>query len=141
MIILTWPDELPRPERNTWQVQPQDARRKRQGDVGPPTYRRRFSRVPKLVTLSVVLDRNQKAIFDNFYHYDCDEGSALFRMPDPTTDGWPLLTSDGVPMLTGDGVPLLLAAQWLCAWGDQTPVETIQGQIEFRKTFSVVVMP
>lgn len=141
MIILTWPEELPHPERNTWQLQPQDARRKRQATVGPPSYRRRFSRVPKLVTLSVVLDRNQKQIFDNFYHYDCAEGSALFRMPDPTTDGWPMLTSEGAPILTSEGVPLLMSSIWLCAWGDQTPTETIQGQIEFRKTFSVVVMP
>ncbi len=140
MIILDWPTDLPHPERSSWQMQPQDARRKRQASVGPPSYRRRFSRVPKLVTLSVVLSRNEKAIFDNFYHDECAEGSLLFHMPDPTTDGWPLLTSDGQPMLMSDGTPLLLSAIWLCAWGDQTPAETIQG-IEFRKTFSVVVMP
>jgi hypothetical protein len=61
-------------------------------------------------------------------------------MPDPTTDGWPLLDATGQPLLDGQGRPLLRAGTWLCLWGDQLPVETILG-IEFRKTFSVVVMP
>ncbi|MBT9382230.1 hypothetical protein KM176_00010 [Pseudooceanicola sp. CBS1P-1] len=139
-MILDWPTELPRPERNTWSATHQDARRKRQNDAGPPGYSRRFSSVAKLVSLSVILDRNQKAIFDLFFEEDCGYGTALFHMPDPTTDGWALLTSDGVPLLTGDGQPLLMSKIWLCAWGDDVPKETIQGT-EFRKTFSVVVMP
>jgi hypothetical protein len=139
-MIMEWPTALPRPERNTWQLQPQDARRKRQPDAGPPSYRRRFSSVARNVTMSVLLSRSEKAIFDQFFHETCAEGSQLFYMPDPTTDGWPMLTSDGVPVLTGDGQPLLLSARWLCAWGDQMPTETLQG-LEFRKTFSVVVLP
>ena len=62
-------------------------------------------------------------------------------MPDPTTEGWPLLASGGEPLLTQVDQPILLAARWLCAWGDQMPVETIFGALEFKKTFSVVVMP
>ncbi|MBU2867143.1 hypothetical protein [Pacificibacter marinus] len=140
-MILSWPDTLPKPERNTWQLSPQDARHKRQPDQGPVSYRRKFSSVAKIVSLSVDLDRNQKAIFDNFYHDDCAEGTRLFWMPDPTTDGWPLLTSDGRPLLTSDGAPLLMSAKWLCSFGDQVPVETISGQVKFRKNFNVQVMP
>lgn len=140
-MILTWPDTLPKPERNTWQLSPQDARHKRQPDQGPVGYRRKFSSVAKNVGLSVELDRNQKAIFDTFYHRDCAEGVNLFWMPDPTTDGWAMLASDGRPLLTSDGAPLLMAAKWLCTFGDQVPVETISGQVKFRKNFNVQVMP
>lgn len=139
-MIKMWPQELPRPERSSWQVSPQDARRKRQSDAGPPGYRRRFSSAAKMVSLSIVVRRNGKGIFDNFFHHECNEGTRLFYMTDPTTEGFPLYASNGLPLLTSDGQPLLLAGRWLCAWGDQMPVETVQGT-EFRKTFSVVVMP
>lgn len=140
-MIMTWPTELPRPERQSWQVQPQDARRHRQSDAGAPAYRRRFSSPARTVSLSLILSRGQKGVFDRFFHEDCAEGARLFRMPDPTTDGWRMHTADGAPLLTGDGRPLLLAAQWLCAWGDRPPVETVFGQVEFRKAFNVVVIP
>jgi len=139
-MIAIWPDALPRPERGTWQSQPQDARRKRQSDAGPPAYRRRFSSVAKMVTLSLILSREEAAVFDRFFHEDCAEGSLLFTMPDPTTDGWPMLSSSGEPLLAAPGVPLLLSASWLCAWGDTMPTETLVG-LEFRKSFSVVVLP
>lgn len=139
-MIATWPDTLPRPERDTWQKQAQDARRKRQAETGPPSYRRRFSSVPRMVTLSVLLDRDQRAVFENFFRDDCAEGSRLFYLPDPTTDGWDLLTSDGDALLTGDDEPLTLSATWLCAWGDTLPTETLVG-IEFRQSFSVLVIP
>lgn len=139
-MIHDWPSDLPRPERSTWQLTPQDARRKTQSEAGPPRYRRRFSSAAKMVTLSVILSRNGKAIFDRFFHEDCAEGAHLFYMPDPTTEGWPLLAANGSPLLTSDGAPILLGGRWLCAWGDQLPTETVQG-VEFKKTFSVVVMP
>ncbi|MCX2697076.1 hypothetical protein [Ochrobactrum chromiisoli] len=139
-MILEWPQALPRPERESWQLTSQDARRKRQSDAGPPAYRRRFSSASKLVSLSLILTRNERAIFDNFFHHECAEGARLFWMPDPTTEGWSLLTSDGAPLLTADGAPMLLSGSWLCSWGDQIPTETILG-IEFRKSFNVVVLP
>lgn len=135
-----WPAELPRPERESWKLQPQEARRKRQLGAGPPGYRRRFSSVARSVNLSLLLTRDQKAVFDRFYHEDCAEGSGFFWMPDPTTDGWSLLTDDGVPLLVEPGVPLLLAERWLCGWGDELPSETVKG-VEFRKSFSIWVMP
>lgn len=139
-MIQIWPVDLPRPERATWQLTSQDARRKTQSESGPARYRRRFSSAAKMITLSVILSRNEKAIFDRFFHGDCAEGARLFYMPDPTTEGWRLLASDGSPLVMSDGTPILMGSRWLCAWGDQLPAETLQG-IEFKKTFSVVVMP
>ncbi len=140
MTILNWPADLPAPERNTWRSTPQEARQKRQSDAGPQGYRRRFSSVAKTVNLSVILKRQQKAVFDTFFERDTRHGIIKFWMPDPTTDGWALLTSTGSPLLTDDGTPMLLAARWLCQFGEELPVETIQG-VEFRKTFSITVLP
>lgn len=140
-MIQNWPEVLPRPERATWQLSPQDARRKTQSEAGPVRYRRRFSSVARMVNLSLILSRSQKAVFDRFFHADCAEGARLFYMPDPTTDRWPMLADDGSPLVTTTGQPILLAKRWLCSWGDQLPTETIYGQVEFKKTFGIVVLP
>ncbi|WP_353428768.1 hypothetical protein [Paracoccus denitrificans] len=141
-MIATWPTVLPRPERDSWQLQPQDARRKRQNAAGPPGYRRRFSSVARSVSLSVVLDHDQREIFEAFFHDTCQEGSLRFWMPDPTRDGWPLTTEAGVPLLVNETTrePLTISERWLCAWGDQLPTETILGR-EFRKAFQIWVLP
>lgn len=139
-MIQTWPSTLPRPERPTFQLQAQDARRKRSFENGPPGYRRRYSAVAQMVSLSFILSASQRAVFDDFYHIDCAGGAELFLMPDPTREGWPLLEADGGHLTDEAGNPLLVAALWLCAWGDTPPVESVQG-IEFKKTIQIVVMP
>lgn len=141
MSYPSWPAGLVQFERSGWQSQRQDARRRRQGDAGPPAWRRRFSSVARTVGLSLVTDRNGKAVFDRFYEDTTAEGSSLFWMPDPATDGWPLIRQNGMPLLTGDGQPLVMGARWLCSFGDEPPVETMVGDAEFRFAFSVVVMP
>lgn len=141
-MIAIWPVALPRPDRGTWQLQPQDARRKRQSDAGPPGYRRRFSSVARTVSLSLILSHDECAIFDRFFHDTCQEGAVRFWMPDPSREDWPLTTMTGVPLLADDIPldPLTLSERWLCAWGDQLPTETVQG-IEFLKSFNIMVLP
>lgn len=139
-MIATWPSELPRPDREGWQLRRQDGRQKRQSDAGPPTWRRRFSSVAQIVNMQLLLDRNQREIFDRFYIEDLSEGTGLFWMPDPTTDGWPILDDAGRPVLDDAGEPLLMSARWLCSFGDSTPVETIVG-LHFRKQIEIVVLP
>lgn len=141
MSYPTWPSELSYFVRSDWSAQRQDARRKRANEAGPPGYRRRSSAVSKTVALAIVVDRNGKDIFDEFYRVECAEGSSPFWMPDPATDGWPLLDSNGQPLLDGQGHPLLRSGTWLCLWGDQIPAETIVEQVKFKFSFSVVVMP
>lgn len=140
MSYPSWPAQLPRPERDTWRAQPQDARLKRQSDAGPPAWRRRFSSASTTVAMSVLIKRWQRSIFDDFFTLTTKRGSLLFRMPDPTTDGWRLLDGNGVPLLDGSGTPLLMSGTWLCSFGGEPPVETVVG-IEFRKSFTVEVMP
>lgn len=139
-MIPEWPAALNRFERPGWQVQPQDPRIRRPNEAGPPSYRRRFSSVARGVSLSLVVTRNEKALFDSFYEVTCAHGSREFRMPDPTTHGWPLLSSAGLP-LTSRGTPLLLAERWLCVFADPPPSETIVFQTQFRKTFNIWVLP
>lgn len=139
-MIMDWPTSLPRPERPSWQKTAQDGRSRSQGEGGPARYRRKISRSAQLVTMSLLLNRDLRAVFDHFYDIDCAGGTRLFRMPDPTTDGWPLLDSDGAPLFAESGQPLLLSKLWLCSWGDQVPVETLVG-LECRKSFNLQVMP
>jgi len=140
MSTLEWPSELPLPERNTWQSRTQDPRQRRGNDAGPPAYRRKYSSAALEVSLSVILTRDERAIFDQFYLADTKHGTAVFTMPDPTTDGWALMGSDGSGLLTDDSAPILLSGEWLCQFGETVPAETITG-IDFRKSFSILVMP
>lgn len=140
-VSLTWPPELERPERNSWNARWMDPRSRRSGQAGPPRFGRRFSAVPKLVSLSVVCSRAQKGIFDRFFKADTRFGSRLFWMPDPTSDGWALLDEDFAQLLDQDGRPLLMAAQWLCSFGEDMPSEAVVEQVKFRISFNVVVLP
>ena len=142
-MIATWPATLPPPQRDSWQLQPQDARRKRSNDAGPPGYRRRFSSVAKSVSMAVKLTHDQRAIFDRFYRETCQAGSIRFWMPDPSTDGWPLTTESGAPLWVDaeSREPLTHSERWLCAWGDQMPAETVVDQVKFLKSFQIWVLP
>lgn len=140
MTVPAWPTQLPKPERSTYQMTPGEARLKRRTDAGAPAYRRRFSGIPKLVTMSILVTRAGKSIFDLFYENDTRSGSLPFTMPDPTTDGWPLTDAAGNPLFDGAGNPLRMSGTWLCMFGDQQPIETIIGK-EFRKSFSITVLP
>jgi hypothetical protein len=61
-------------------------------------------------------------------------------MPDPTTDGWPLLDQDGAPLTTEGDVPILLAETWLCLFGDRLPAASIAG-LHFRVSMTILVLP
>ena len=144
MSYPVWPSSLPRPERDTWSAVPQDARQKRRSDAGPKGYGRRFSSAARTVRLSMLLSRDEKGAFERFFREDIAQGAGLFWMPDPTTEGWPLLTSEGQPLLISggaqDGMPILMAGRWLVTIGDELPSEAVVG-VRFRLSFSVEVMP
>ena len=139
MTAPTWPASLRKPTRNDFQSQRQDGRLKKRNG-GAPGYRRRFSSTAKGVSLMVNMSRADKAVFDDFYDSVTASGALPFYMPDPLTDGWPLLSSDGQPILDGNDSPILLAGQWLCLFGDEPPIETLVGN-RFDISFSVWVMP
>lgn len=138
MTVAVWPSELPYPLRASYLQERQDNRLRKAGG-GPPGYRRRFSNTARLVTLGIEVTRARKAIFDTFYD-DLTKGTLPFWMPDPTTDGVPLLGQNFSPILTAKGSPLLIASQWLCVFGEPVPSETIVGG-RYAVSFTVAVMP
>ncbi|MBR26590.1 MAG: hypothetical protein CML46_06570 [Rhodobacteraceae bacterium] len=140
-MTLIWPADLPRPNRDGYQVGIEDPRLRKSAETGPPGWRRRWSSVARSVSLTVDLSRSQKAVFDQFHEEAAGYGALPFEMPDPVTDGWPLLTADGAPVLTSGGAPVLLAARWICLFGATPPVETLVRPLTFRKSFDVWVMP
>jgi len=139
-MIPVWPTELPKPQRSGFQKQHQDPRLRRRAETGPPGYRRRFSSAAQFVSLSMSVTRDQVAIFENFHRNETALGTLPFVMPDPLTDGWELLTPDGEPLLAPDDEPVLIAAHWLCLFGESMPAITMRG-IRFVITFPVTVMP
>ena len=140
MIPALWPSQLPNPNRSGYQTQLQDSRLRRSGEQGPPGYRRGWSAVPCNVSLSIEVTRADKAAFDLFYERTTSFGTLPFWMPDPTTDGWLLLDDQGQPIQDQSGTQILLAARWLCVFGDSTPIFSIRG-VRFGIAFNVVVMP
>lgn len=140
MTTLTWPASLPRPLRNAYQAANADPRLRKQSEAGPPGFRRAYSSVARSVSLSVVLSRAEKALFEQFHETDTQHGTLPFWMPDPTTDGWPMLDGAGNQVLHESGQVILLSANWLCLFGDEPPSETLQG-MSFTISFSIWVMP
>lgn len=140
MAIASWPKELPRPMREGYQSSPGEGRQKKRNDAGPPSYRRRTSSIPKFVSMTLDVSRNELARFERFYEEEVSDGSLPFLMPDPTTTGWPLLTTDGRNLTDHLGRPLLMEKSWLCLFGDTLPSQTVIG-VRFRLSFQVVVMP
>ena len=139
MSLAAWPADLPKPLRAPYAQERQDTRlRKAAG--GPPGYRRRFSSAARMVSLGIEVSRARKAIFDVFYDEITRQGSLPFWMPDPTTDGIFLLNEGFAPILTSNGAPMLLAAQWLCLFGEPVPVERQIGG-RFEISFTVWVLP
>lgn len=137
--MLTWPSQLPRPSRQGWQRSLQDARFDRSSSAGPVLPRLMHSVRMASVAMVMDLDRRQKAVFDKFVEFETRLGTLPFLMPDPTTDGWPLLTSSGAPLLTSAGQPILLTSKKRCYFGKPLPAETlIPGQ--FRMSFNIVVL-
>lgn len=139
MSIPLWPTDLPKPTRSGYQRQRVDTRlRKQQG--GTLGYRKRYSLSVKLMDLEIEVTRAQKAVFDQFFDETTQNGTLPFYMPDPATDGYPLLTDAREQILTDDGTPILIAAQLLCLFSDTMPVERAFHS-EFAISFQVAVMP
>lgn len=140
-VTLTWPAGLEQPERNSWTESRIDPRTRRAAEAGVPRWRRRFSAVPRTLSMSLVCTRAQKGIFDRFFEQETRHGAHLFWMSDAATDGWALLDEGFTQMLDEAGVPLLDSVMLLCSFGDELPRTTVVEQVKFRISFSLVVLP
>lgn len=140
MALPWYPTTLPAPLRQGAQLARGDGRVPGREDAGPRSTRRRFSAVVDTFSMTTVLYRHELATFDRFYNEDIVKGALPFLMPDPFTDGWPLLTDEGIPLLTDEGVPLLMAETWLCMMGNRLPAIS-DDDLRFRVTFDIAVLP
>lgn len=140
MTLPFYPDELPKPTQDGYQVARGDGRIMSRNDAGPPNIRRRYTSVINTVQFSTFLSRAQLARFDRFYVEDTKQGAKPFLLLDPGTDGWALLDDDGSPLLTEDSVPLLLAETWVVTFGGKLPVITNRAT-HWTVSFEVAVLP
>lgn len=140
MTLLTWPDTLPRPRMAGYAFTPGDTRRFAQSDGGAPRVGRGRSKAADLARMTIRVNAGQRARFDRFFFDEIGRGFRTFLMPDPTKDGWPILTDEGVPLLTDEGVPLLQAETWLCMFGQTMPGYGMENA-RFTISFEVMVLP
>ena len=140
MSVAVWPDELPSPTRAGWQSQYADPRMARTSDVGPPGFRRRYSSTARNVSLTLELTLLQRAVFNDLLTEGTSHGSLPFWMPDPSLDGAPLLTADDDAIRSVDDDEILIDVRWLCLFGQDLPVETLERE-KYVLQFSVWVMP
>lgn len=138
-MIPHWPEQLPLPLREDWSRQRVDVRRQRQSDAAIMGYGRKTSAVATQITASLLLNRFQLSVFDQFWDI-CGQGVKIFTMYDPTAHDWNLLSESGSEILITDGTELMVARKLYCMWGEETPSESISG-IMFKKTFGIVVLP
>ncbi len=140
MTVEEWPGELPRPMRSGFQYAMGDPRKRTQPDEGPQRSGRRYSQTADPVNMTLDLSVDQLAVFEHFWKLVTRFGSKVFYMPAPVYDEVGLQDQDGTPLLDENGTPILLAAVWLCQFGDQTPAFAPIG-VRWRISFQVMVMP
>ncbi len=140
MTLPRWSASLPRPERNSFALGLGDNRRMQFAQEGPPRPRRGWSQVGDTQSYLIVATRNERALFERFFHEDTKRGALPFVMPDAGTDGWGLETDEGVALTTEDGEVIVLAADWLCMFGQGLPQITPTG-MHWQITFSLVLLP
>ncbi len=112
-----------------------------QPDAGPMRVRRAFSRSPKLVGMTVLIDRAQLATLETFVTEDLKYGSLAFILPDPHTDGWSISDESGIPLTDEAGNQLTMIADWLCLFSQQGLPSFTPNDLEFRVSFQIMVLP
>lgn len=141
MSIPAWPSVLPNPNRSGYSLALGEGRMFTQDDAGPVRAGRKFSQVAKSMSLVIEVNRDLRAVFENFWFEDTKEGVRPFTMPDFSTDGWTLLDDAGEPLRDETGAPLLLAETWLCMFAtSSTPQISVRG-VDWVISFAIQVMP
>lgn len=141
MTYQTWPAELPRPLREGLSTETPDQRRVKATEIGPPETRDRRTLVPRRIAMQFVLSRAEFAILEAFYDDTIGRGASYFWMPDPITDGWPVLDEAFHQVWDQDGMLVLVSALELCSWrGGRPSVRGLRG-MKFIVPVAVDIMP
>lgn len=142
MTLPRWPSDLPRPDRQGFQVSVPDGRLATRPEAGPPRVRRRFSAAATPMQMTIRVDADQRARFERFWGEDLSRGSLPFLMPDWRFDGHGLRTgTGGGGLVTAAGGRLIIAAWVLVMFAtDQAPAQTPEG-VGWRIVASFSILP
>lgn len=80
MTTITWPDTLPLPTVQGYNVEPGETIIRTEMDAGLARHRRRFTDVPSKVSVRWIMRRDQYAIFEGWYRWHAREGASFFTI-------------------------------------------------------------
>ena len=75
-----WPDTLPLPTVEGYNVEPGDTIIRTEMDAGLARQRRRFTDSPTRIAVRWIMRRNQYAIFEGWYRWHAKEGANFFTI-------------------------------------------------------------
>ena len=140
MTMPSWPSELLRPLVDGFQQGREDNRLIARADRGPPRVRRGMSKATEAVGVAFYCSADQRARFDRFHIDETELGALPFLVPGWGIDNHDRLAAEGLNLLTHEDVPLLIAATWVCLFGQTTPSVVPMG-LEWRISFDLVILP
>lgn len=79
-MTTTWPDTLPLPTVDGYNIQPGEAILRTEMEAGMARQRRRFTDVPTKVSVRWIMRRDQYAIFEGWYRWNAKEGANWFTV-------------------------------------------------------------
>lgn len=80
MTTITWPETLPLPTVQGYNVEPGETIIRTEMDAGLARHRRRFTDVPSKVSVRWIMRRDQYAIFEGWYRWHAREGASFFTI-------------------------------------------------------------
>lgn len=141
MTVPVWPSQLPQQTLvQGFQASVRGKRLTTAMDTGPGKQRRRGAPV-RPVTCAIMVDADNRALFDVFFDEDCVGGTLPFLIPDQQLDGLLLDDQDSLLLETEDGSPLILESWWLCCFGTSEPATSAVAGNWFSIQFDLLVLP
>lgn len=78
-VSINYPDSLPLPIRNGYQVNHVSPMMRTELDTGRARQRRRYTSVPSIVSVSWIFTQPQAAVFESWFRYGLVDGSEWFN--------------------------------------------------------------
>ncbi|WP_221235574.1 hypothetical protein [Sagittula marina] len=122
-------------------MSPQNARKERTGDTGPPRFRRKFSAVSEGLSMQCIMNLTQFHTFKYFYTETLQQGSLPFIMPDRVQTGAPVATEGGAILLTEDDFPIAVVRNRLCVFGEPYSANRFSLACDFTVSFTLWDLP
>lgn len=99
-----------------------------------------MSKAAQAVGVAFFVSHDQRGRFDRFFDDETEQGALPFLVPSWGIDNVGLLAADGLDLLTHEDAPLLIAATWVCMFGQTMPSVVPMG-LQWRISFDLVILP